>query len=87
MRVKNNFEPNVLIIAALLFCALVGVSDASPQSGEDIYANNRYAVVTIVTFDASGNAKGLGSGFFTSSEGEIITNYHVIAEALKIIPK
>lgn len=87
MRVKNNCAPNVLIIAALLFCALVSVPNVLSRSGEDIYANNRYAVVTVVTFDASGNAKGVGSGFFTSSEGEIITNYHVIEGATSLLVK
>jgi hypothetical protein len=39
------------------------------------------AVVTIRTFDNSGRALGVGSGFVVSSNGLIVTNYHVIDKA------
>lgn len=57
------------ILVLLLLLISLGVSDIQSQSnvktkkltyGEDVYANNRNAVVTIVAFDDSGNQKGCG---------------------------
>jgi Flp pilus assembly protein TadD len=39
------------------------------------------AVVTITAYDSKGNAIGLGSGFFVSEHGEILTNHHVLEGA------
>jgi len=84
------------ILALLLLLISVDVSDIQSQSkvetkkltyGEDVYANNRNAVVTIIAFDDSNNQKGLGTGFFTSSEGELVTNYHVIEGADSLLIK
>ncbi len=38
------------------------------------------SVFYIEVYDDRGNAKGSGSGFFVSSEGVAVTNYHVIEE-------
>ncbi len=35
----------------------------------------------IITYDKNGNAQALGTGFVYSTDGKIITNYHVIDEA------
>jgi formylglycine-generating enzyme required for sulfatase activity len=84
------------ILVLLLLLISVDVSDIRSQSkvetkkltyGEDVYANNRNAVVTIIAFDASGDQKGLGSGFFTSSSGELVTNYHVVEDASALLVK
>jgi formylglycine-generating enzyme required for sulfatase activity len=84
------------ILVLLLLLISTTVSDIQSQSnvktqkltyGEDVYANNRNAIVTIVAYDNSGNQKGLGSGFFTSSEGELVTNYHVVEDASALLVK
>ncbi|MBI1930693.1 hypothetical protein HYR99_41405 [Candidatus Poribacteria bacterium] len=67
--------------ATLVLLLWVTVEAWGQGYGEKIYANNRHAVVTIVTFDASGNVKGLGTGFITASTGEVVTNYHVVEGA------
>jgi S1-C subfamily serine protease len=36
------------------------------------------ATVLIITYDQQGKETGMGSGFFVSSKGDIITNWHVI---------
>ncbi len=84
-------------ILVLLFLFIpAGVSDTQSQSnvetkklayGEDVYENNRRAVVTIIALDASGNSKGLGTGFFTSSRGELVTNHHVVEGASSLVVK
>lgn len=41
----------------------------------------RPAVVTIITYNSGGKPIGQGSGFFTSKNGEILTNHHVLKGA------
>ena len=50
---------------------------------EAIVREQGKAVVLIVTYDASGNALKLGSGFFVKPDGIFITNYHVIEGAIQ----
>ncbi len=41
------------------------------------------SVFKITTYDASGNELGVGTGFFISSSGNALTNYHVLQGASK----
>ena len=84
------------ILVLLLLFVSAGVADIQSQDnvepkklayGEDVYANNRDAVVTLIALDSSGNQKGLGTGFFTSSRGELVTNHHVVAGASSLLVK
>lgn len=57
------------------------------QSTTEVVAKCEESIFVIYTFDDEGNAKGLGTGFFVSSTGEGITNYHVLEGASKAIIK
>jgi len=49
-----------------------------------IYKNVSPGVVSIKTYDNTGTALGLGSGWVYSSEGYIVTNNHVVEGAAKL---
>ena len=66
---------------------LIALEAWGQDYGENIYADNRHAVVTVVTFEASGSFKGLGTGFFTASTGEVVTNFHVVEGASALMIK
>jgi len=53
------------------------------------YENNRNKVVKIITYKSDGTPKSQGSGFIFNSQGQIITNYHVLigaCSAVVIVP-
>jgi putative serine protease PepD len=47
----------------------------------------RSAVVSIEVFDDEHNSIGIGSGFFVSNDGLLVTNYHVIEKASSAVAK
>ena len=50
-------------------------------SATEIYNQSVKYVGEIITYDSRGNASTLGTGFVISSDGEVLTNYHVIEGA------
>jgi S1-C subfamily serine protease len=66
-----------LILALLVFSATPLMAD----SISEIIAKAKRAVVEIVTRDATGTPKDLGTGFFISPDGLVVTNLHVIEGA------
>ena len=50
-------------------------------SAEELFKRASPAVVRIVVRDEKFKEIGLGSGFFVSSDGILVTNYHVVAKA------
>lgn len=52
-------------------------------SATSLFERFRSAVVKVSLIDkATGEQEAVGTGFFVSSEGQLITNYHVVAEYL-----
>jgi S1-C subfamily serine protease len=56
-------------------------------STEEIVKKDRSAVVEIVTQDKSGSTLATGTGFFISTDGELVTNRHVLEGAASTIAK
>lgn len=50
-------------------------------TAEQVFENAKNSVCEITTYDKSGKALALGTGFVFASDGQIITNYHVIDES------
>lgn len=73
----------------LLWFSVFGLIAACSNDGratptEEIFRKARGAVVEILTQDKSGAALKMGTGFFTSSDGILLTNRHVIEGAASI---
>jgi TPR repeat protein/S1-C subfamily serine protease len=67
------------IVPLILMLEIVAAS-ASPEQLDlrALAKRARPAVVLILGFDASGKVTKTGSGFFASSDGRLVTNWHVI---------
>lgn len=73
----TQYLSRALILALLVFSATPLMAD----SISEIIAKAKRAVVEIVTRDATGTPKDLGTGFFVSPDGLVVTNLHVIEGA------
>ena len=49
----------------------------------ELAARTKASVVLVTIYDASGEKLGTGSGFFVSADGRVVTNHHVIRDAVK----
>lgn len=59
--------------------ARAGTEGAAPRSGGRTYERVRPSVVTVEVHSGNADAKNaLGSGYVVSSEGRVVTNYHVV---------
>ncbi len=77
------------ISGALAVLGLNGTTLLSAQSGEpdaaEVYRQLAPRVVKIQSVEQSSGAKSaIGSGFFVSPEGHVVTNYHVISELVNL---
>jgi S1-C subfamily serine protease len=62
---------------------------ATVQGGDvpAIVEKTKPAVVEILTFDKENKPLKTGTGFFVSSDGALLTNFHVISGASSILAK
>ena len=54
---------------------------------DKIFKENNKAVVVVITYNAKGEPISQGSGFIIRPDGAVITNYHVISNAVDISVK
>ena len=69
-----------LIIALLLLSNLFLRADSIP----DIVKRTKAAIVKIVAMHEQGSPTELGTGFFISPDGLVVTNFHVIRSAASL---
>lgn len=74
----------LVLVSVLLISS--GISLAQ-ESVANLVKRSADAVVLIVTSDSNGQETALGSGFFVSADGEIVTNFHVIEGAHSAVVK
>jgi S1-C subfamily serine protease len=71
-----------LILALLL--VLVAPRPASALELPELVARTKPSVVLLTIYDGAGQKLGTGTGFFVSADGRVITNHHVIRDAVKV---
>jgi serine protease Do len=79
-RETTQYSRTSFIFALLLLSNLHLQAYSIPE----IVAKTKPAVVEIVTLDEKGQPKTLGTGFFVSSDGLVVTNFHVVQGASSI---
>lgn len=73
----------ILRMAVTLILLMAPVFVVAAESLPDLVARTEPAVVLIRTFDRNGSPLRIGSGFFISPEGELVTSRHVLNNAHK----
>jgi serine protease Do len=71
MKLKRYVILGLLVIA--VSHAVMAETDLT-----ELVKNIQPAVATVVAYDVNGNVASLGTGFFISKEGHLVTNYHVL---------
>src|SRR5260370_40622119 len=71
----------VLVCCSLVFASRAGVADTIPE----IVSHAKQSIIEIGNIDRYGKLSSVGTGFFVSSDGLAVTNYHVIKGASQII--
>ncbi len=74
-----NFIKYFIPLFALLFLPALGFTDS-----DRIFRENRKSIVVVTAYNIKGQPLTEGTGFIASSDGAIITNYHVIGIAKDI---
>jgi len=84
-RASKRQRPLFLFIIAIIITALF--PSVLLANADKIFKENNKAVVVVVTYNAKGEPISQGSGFIVRPDGAVITNYHVISNAVHIAVK
>lgn len=77
--IKMNLKPIALTV--LFFMACCSSSMFAQDKLPNLIKKIQPSIVSIITYDKSGEPLSSGSGFFINSSGNIITNCHVMEDA------
>jgi tetratricopeptide (TPR) repeat protein len=69
---------NIVTLAAAVLLA-AGPSAAADSDLTRLVKKIQPAVVTVIVYDAERHISGIGTGFFVSPQGHLVTNFHVLA--------
>lgn len=79
---RHGFFRMVLVWAGILLGACSTGDDASRQGNlwrlKDLVGPVQGAVVTVINYSLDGSVSSIGSGFFISADGVLLTNFHVL---------
>ena len=84
IRIVRHYTREIAIALVLAVVAAVVVDRYYKWVRTETMQNNRKAVATLTTFDASGRAVEQGTGFFITNSGVLVTAYHVLKGAATI---
>ena len=84
-RASKRRRPLFLFIIAIIISAFF--PSVLLANADKIFKENNRAVVVVVTYNAKGEPISQGSGFIIRPDGAVITNYHVISNAVDIAVK
>ena len=81
---RSRFIIGIVLTAVLLGSACTRGGDRSPKPPTDLkglVGSIQHAVVTVINYDVDGDITSIGSGFFISESGVLLTNLHVLEGA------
>ena len=73
-----NRLARIVAAAAALVAGACSSGVEPPGSLKDLVGPIQKSVVTVINYDVDGDVSSIGSGFFISKSGVLVTNYHVL---------